>query len=116
MVAAHAFTRNKNQGGGGYNYNFPDILGFSQINEWMISGPNIMPVVGEINPTEGMAGWKSPFKHESEIIQPGYHRLYLDRYKTCLLYTSNTIRSVASSCKFGYLRMADVILFGSCEL
>ncbi|MCS2304369.1 hypothetical protein NXX23_22340 [Bacteroides ovatus] len=28
----------------------------------------------------------------------------------------NTIRSVASSCKFGYLRMADVILFGSCEL
>ena len=48
----------------------------------MISGPNIMPVVGEINPTEGMAGWKSPFKHESEIIQPGYHRLYLDRYKT----------------------------------
>ena len=70
MVAAHAFTSNKNQGGGGYNYNFPDILGFSQIKEWMISGPNIMPVVGEINPTEGMAGWKSPFKHESEIIQP----------------------------------------------
>ena len=88
MVAAHAFTRNKNQGGGGYNYNFPDILGFSQINEWMISGPNIMPVVGEINPTEGMAGWKSPFKHESEIIQPGYHRLYLDRYKTWVEYTA----------------------------
>lgn len=88
MVAAHAFTRNKNQGGGGYNYNFNEILGFSQINEWMISGPNIMPITGNIDPTIGMQGWKSEFKHESEIIQPGYHRLYLDRYKTWVEYTS----------------------------
>ena len=35
MVAAHAFNRVKNQGGGGYNYNFPFILGFSQINDWI---------------------------------------------------------------------------------
>lgn len=28
------------------------------------------------------------FKHESEIIQPGYHRLYLDRYKTWVEYTA----------------------------
>lgn len=88
MVAAHAFTRNKNQGGGGYNYNFTDILGFSQINDWMISGPNIMPVTGDVNPMQGMEAWKSPFKHESEIIQPGYHRLFLDRYKTWVEYTS----------------------------
>ena len=71
MVAAHAFTRNKNQGGGGYNYNFNEVLGFSQVNEWMVSGPNIMPVSGGVNPTQGMDGWKSEFKHESEIIQPG---------------------------------------------
>ncbi len=88
MVAAHAFTRNKNQGGGGYNYNFPDILGFSQVNDWMISGPNIMPAAGDVNPMLGMEGWKSPFKHESEIIQPGYHRLYLDRYHTWVEYTA----------------------------
>lgn len=35
-----------------------------------------------------MEGWKSPFKHESEIIQPGYHRLYLDRYHTWVEYTA----------------------------
>lgn len=88
MVAAHAFTRNKNQGGGGYNYNFNEILGFSQINEWMVSGPNLMPVSGNVDPTQGMQGWKSSFKHESEIIQPGYHRLYLDKYKTWVEYTA----------------------------
>lgn len=88
MVAAHAFTRNKNQGGGGYNYNFPDILGFTQINDWMIAGPNVMPAAGDVDPMQGMAGWKSPFSHESEIIQPGYHRLYLDRYNAWVEYTA----------------------------
>lgn len=88
MVAAHAFTRNKNQGGGGYNYNFPDILGFTQVNDWMIAGPNIMPAAGDVDPMQGMSGWKSPFSHESEIIQPGYHRLYLDRYNAWVEYTA----------------------------
>ncbi len=88
MVAAHAFNRVKNQGGGGYNYNFPFILGFSQINDWMISGPNIMPVEGDVNPLLGMDGWKSGFHHESETIRPGYHKLFLDRYKTWVEYTS----------------------------
>lgn len=88
MVAAHAFTRNKNQSGGGYNYNFDEILGFSQINDWMISGPNIMPAAGDVDPMQGMAGWKSSFRHESEIIQPGYHRLYLDRYHAWVEYTA----------------------------
>lgn len=88
MIAAHAYTRNKNQGGGGYNYNFTEILGFTQINDWMISGPKLMPVAGDIDPLLGEDGWKSPFKHESEIIQPGYHRLYLDRYNLWVEYTA----------------------------
>ena len=88
MVAAHAFTRNKNQGGGGYNYNFNEILGFSQINDWMISGPNIMPVTGNVNPLMGIEGWKSKFSHDCEIIQPGYHKLFLDRYRTWVEYTA----------------------------
>ena len=88
MVAAHAFTRNKNQGGGGYNYNFNEVLGFSQINDWMISGPNMMPVSGNVNPMLGQDGWKSGFRHESETIQPGYHKLFLDRYRTWVEYTA----------------------------
>ena len=88
MVAAHAFTRNKNQGGGGYNYNFPDILGFSLINDWMIAGPSLMPVSGPVDPAKGMEAWKSSFSHDSEIIRPGYHRLFLDRYGIWVEYTS----------------------------
>ena len=88
MIGAAPMTRNRNQFGGGYNYNFNEVLGFSQVNEWMVSGPNIMPVSGGVNPTQGMDGWKSEFKHESEIIQPGYHRLFLDRYKTWVEYTA----------------------------
>ena len=88
MVAAHAFTRNKNQGGGGYNYNFPDVLGISLINDWMIAGPSVMPVSGEVDLAKGMEGWKSSFSHDSEIIQPGYHRLFLDRYGVWVEYTA----------------------------
>ena len=88
MVAVHAFTRNKNQGGGGYNYNFPTILGFTQINDWMMSGPNLMPVAGKVDPEEGIDGWKSDFKHDSEEIRPGYHKLFLDRYATWTEYTA----------------------------
>ena len=88
MVAAHAFTRNKNQGGGGYNYNFDEILGFTQINDWMISGPDFMPVTGDTDLSDGMDGWKSKFSHESEIIRPGYHRLHLDRYNIWVEYTA----------------------------
>ena len=88
MVAAHAFTRNKNQGGGGYNYNFPDILGFTNINDWMIAGPNLMPVEGDLDPTLGIEGWKSHFNHGSETIRPGYHKLFLDHYKAWVEYTA----------------------------
>ena len=88
MVAAHAFTRNKNQGGGGYNYNDDEILGFTQINDWMVSGPDIMPVTGDVDPRLGMEGWKSHFSHAGEIIEPGYHKLFLDRYSTWVEYTA----------------------------
>jgi predicted alpha-1,2-mannosidase len=120
MIAAHAFTRNKNQGGGGYNYNFPYILGFSQINEWMISGPNIMPVSGKVDPRLGMDGWKSSFKHEGEIIQPGYHRLFLDRYKTWVEYTASD-RVAFYRCKYMGKDNAKLLLdvgskLGNCSM
>ena len=120
MVAAHAFTRNKNQGGGGYNYNFNEILGFSQINDWMISGPDIMPVTGEPDLSAGQEGWKSTFHHESEIIRPGYHRLFLDRYQTWVEYTA-TDRVVFYRFRFGEAPEAHVILdtegpLGNCSM
>ncbi|MCD6395769.1 MAG: dienelactone hydrolase family protein, partial [Planctomycetes bacterium] len=88
MVCASAYTRNKNQGGGGYNYNSNEILGFANIHAWIMSGINIMPTTGKLNPNLGEKEWKSSFSHDTETIEPGYHRLFLDRYKIQVEYTS----------------------------
>lgn len=80
MMSAAPMTRNKNQGGGGYNYNDSYILGFSQIHAWMLSGLSVMPASGATDYGKGEQHWKSKFSHESEIVRPGYHRVYLDKY------------------------------------
>lgn len=88
MIGAAPLTRNKNQYGGGYNYNSTEILGFPQIHCWMLSGLTLMPTTGDIDPSKGEDHWKSPFTHEGEIVQPAYHRLYLDKYKTWVEQTA----------------------------
>jgi putative alpha-1,2-mannosidase len=77
MIGAAPLTRNKNQDGGGYNYNSTEVLGFPQIHCWMLSGITFMPTTGNIDPSKGEQNWKSKFSHYDEIVQPGYHRLYL---------------------------------------
>lgn len=59
MLSAAPMTRNKNQYGGGYNYNSTEILGFPQVHCWMLSGITLMPATGDIDPTKGEQGWKS---------------------------------------------------------
>lgn len=88
MIGAAPLTRNKNQYGGGYNYNSTDVLGFPQIHCWMLSGLTLMPASGKTDPTKGEQHWKSSFSHDGEIVQPGYHRLYLDKYKVWVEQTA----------------------------
>jgi len=88
MVGAAPLTRNKNQYGGGYNYNSTEVLGFPQVHCWMLSGITLMPVAGATDPTKGERGWKSTFSHDDEIVQPGYHRLFLKDYHTWVELTS----------------------------
>ena len=88
MVGAAPHTRNKNQNGGGYNYNEPDILGFGQIHCWMLSGVDIMPVAPSVDPTRGPSSWKAKFNHDDEIVQPGYQRVFLHEPKTWVELTS----------------------------
>ncbi|WP_143962794.1 GH92 family glycosyl hydrolase [Litoribacter populi] len=88
MVGAAPHTRNKNQNGGGYNYNETEILGFGQIHNWMMAGLEIMPTSKNVNPTLGENGWKSTFSHDDEIVQPGYQRVFLRDYKTWVELTS----------------------------
>lgn len=80
MMSSAPLTRNINQGGGGYSYNSTRVLGFPQIHDWVISGLNLMPITGQIDTRKGESGWSSSFSHDGEIVQPGYHRLFLDRY------------------------------------
>lgn len=88
MIAAAPHTRNKNQWGGGYNYNTTEILGFGQVHGWMLSGIQVMPTLGNIDPRLGEQGWKSKFSHDDEIAQPGYQRLFLRDYGIWTEYTS----------------------------
>ncbi len=82
MISAAPMTRNKNQMGGGYNYNSTEILSFPQVHNWTLSGIEFMPTTGGVDPTGWQPGWKSEFSHDSEIVQPGYHRVFLDRYRS----------------------------------
>ncbi len=77
MISAAPHTRNKNQNGGGYNYNEKEVLGIGQIHAWMMSGIEIMPASHSVNPTGWESSWKSVFSHDDEIVQPGYHRMFL---------------------------------------
>jgi len=88
MISAAPLTRNKNQYGGGYNYNSTEILGFPQIHGWMLSGLSLMPTTGDIDPSKGEKYWKSKFSHDDEIVQPGYHRVYLNDHDVWVEQTS----------------------------
>lgn len=104
MIGAAPHTRNKNQNGGGYNYNEKEILGFGQIHDWMLSGIEIMPSVKTVDPTKGENGWKSEFKHDDEIVQPGYHRVFLQDHK---IRVDQTSTDRVSFYKFQYLQDSD---------
>jgi putative alpha-1,2-mannosidase len=40
----------------------------------------VTPTTGSVAPTQGEQRWKSAFLHDSEVVQPGYHRLFLQDY------------------------------------
>ncbi len=101
MISAAPLTRNKNQQGGGYNYNSQEVLGFPQIHGWMLSGLDLMPTTGKVDPRKGEQHWKSEFLHEDEIVQPGYHKMYLKDYG---IWLEQTAGERVSFYKFEYTR------------
>ncbi|MDR1455803.1 MAG: glycoside hydrolase family 92 protein, partial [Tannerella sp.] len=103
MIGAAPLTRNKNQYGGGYNYNSTEVLGFPQVHGWMLSGITMMPVTGEVNPSLGEQRWKSVFSHDGEIVQPGYHRLFLNDYN---IWVEQTATDRVSLYRLRYTRDA----------
>lgn len=110
MISSAPLTRNKNQYGGGYNYNSREILGFPQIHDWMISGVTLMPVTGKVSTENGEQSWKSEFSHDGEIVRPGYHKLFLDSYD---MWVEQSATDRVSMYKYTYCNDypdADVLL------
>jgi predicted alpha-1,2-mannosidase len=104
MIASAPHTRNKNQWGGGYNYNNEEILGFGQLHGWMLSGIEIMPTTGKKDPTLGQQEWKSAFSHDGEIAQPGYYRVFLKDYG---IWAEQTTTKRVSFYRFRYTEDAE---------
>ena len=108
MVAAAPVTRNKNQYGGGYSYNSTEVLGFGQIHAWCLSGVQVMPTAGTIDPTLGNKGWKSSFSHDDEVVRPGYQRLYLNKHQIWTELTS-TKRTTIYRFKYTQKNKAQIL-------
>ncbi|WP_373398850.1 GH92 family glycosyl hydrolase [Algoriphagus halophilus] len=64
--------------GSGYRYQSDTIKGFSHIHAWQLSGLSVLPLVNF--DLESSKDFGSPFSHAHEIVKPGYHQVYLDRY------------------------------------
>jgi putative alpha-1,2-mannosidase len=82
MVKLRPDTSTHAAWGSGYRKNENLVKGFSHIHEWTLSGVQVMPTSGESVPKlDGDTGWESYVEHdETEIAEPGYHKVHLDRY------------------------------------
>lgn len=68
--------------GSGYRYNTDTVKGLSHIHAWQLSGLSVMPVtVTEETKAQVYSDFYSPFSHEIEKVAPGYHSVFLDRYR-----------------------------------
>jgi len=74
----------------GYIYGDKEIQCFSHIHCWQIYGVPVMPQTGEIFSVNGLAAAASPFSHEDEVVHPGYHKVFLQRYGIQAELTSTT--------------------------
>lgn len=67
--------------GSGYRYNTDTVKGFSHIHAWQLSGLSVMPFEVNDKTKENIySDFYSPFSHETEKAEVGYHYLELDRF------------------------------------
>ena len=100
----------------GYEYMIPSIAGFNNIYEWTMAGFATMPTVGPLRTKPGRAGklgvakplanrcsplhelvggepgtgYRSRFRHETEVATPGYYAVTLDDYRIRAELTATT--------------------------
>jgi putative alpha-1,2-mannosidase len=74
----------------GYLYGETNIQCFSHVHGWQIYGVPVMPQTGELASLKGLAAAASPFSHADEVVHPGYHKVFLQRYGVTAELTSTT--------------------------
>ncbi len=80
---------------GGYEYDIPSIAGFSHIHSWAMAGLLLMPTTGPLKIEPGLpddpdSGYRSRFRHATEVAQPGYYAATLDDYHIRAELTATT--------------------------
>lgn len=65
---------------GGYRYEVPFVSWFAHIHPWQLAGVPVMPTTGIMRGPAGQEQYRSHFTHRSEVVEPGYHRIELERY------------------------------------
>jgi predicted alpha-1,2-mannosidase len=80
----------------GYIYGQTNIQCFSHVHCWQLYGVPVMPMTGEFRAQDGLAATASPFSHDDEVIHPGYHKVFLQRY--------GITAELTSTCRVGFHR------------
>jgi predicted alpha-1,2-mannosidase len=82
MVKLRPDTSTNSVWGTGYRKSEEYVKGFSHLHDWEIAGVQVMPTIGtDVPKLQGDTGWQSHVTHDaSEVAEPGYHKLHLDRY------------------------------------
>lgn len=80
MVNLSPDTQLEGAWGSGYRYDTDTIKGFSHIHAWQMSGVSVMPVTLPAHPLQVLTDYFSPFNHEKETVEVGYHEVFLERY------------------------------------
>ena len=76
--------------GSGYRYEKDSIQFFSHVHGWQLSGIPMMPVNGTFNGQLGSNVYGSKYSHANEIVNPGYHSVFLESYGIKAELTSTT--------------------------
>jgi predicted alpha-1,2-mannosidase len=77
MVALSPDTKHGDLWNAGYRYADKHILSFSHIHNIQLAGIPVMPAVGPCRGHLGLAANQAAFSRETEVVQPGYHRVEL---------------------------------------
>lgn len=78
MVSLCPDTRHGDLWNAGYRHGDARILSFSHIHNIQTAGLPFMPGHGKPRAHLGLKANSAPFRHETETIEPGYHRVSLD--------------------------------------